>query len=106
MSWDCFIFIFLLRGRGVRAIYLGTDVPQKDVAYIAESKQPDFLYSHITCVPSNTRLEKYLSQLRADTGEIPIIVSGQLAQSPGKHRVRGLQFKKSLPEVLEFVASL
>jgi MerR family transcriptional regulator, light-induced transcriptional regulator len=97
---------YLLRGRGVKVVYLGANVPYKDVAYIATVKKPDSLYAHITCVPGNSKLEKYLTQLRNEVENTPIVISGQLAQNPGRHRVGGIQFKKSLPEVLEYISSL
>jgi hypothetical protein len=49
-------------------------------------------------------MEKYLNQLREQIPGIPIIVSGQMAQSQHKHLAHGIELKRSLAEVLEYVA--
>lgn len=97
---------FLLKSRGVQVIYLGANVPYKDVAFVVHAKNPQQLYTHITCLPGNQKVERYLNQLRELVPNIPFIVSGQIAQASHKNIHQGIQIKRSLPEVLEFVGSL
>ncbi len=97
---------YLLKGKGARVLYLGANVPGKDVVYVAQTKKPQYLYSHITCVPGNLKIEKYLNQLREQIPNISIIVSGQLAQNQQKHLSNGIQLKRSMSEVLEFAANI
>lgn len=97
---------YLLKSRGIQVIYLGANVPIKDVAFIVKAKNPLHLYTHITCITGNFKIEKYLNQLREALPEIPIIVSGQLAQSQQKRMNNGIQFKQSISEVMDYVASL
>lgn len=97
---------YLLKSRGVQVIYLGANVPMKDVAYIVNVKKPYHLYTHITCITGNFKIEKYLNQLRDLVPVVPIIVSGQLAQSQQKRMNPGIQFKQSMAEVMDYVASL
>jgi DNA-binding transcriptional MerR regulator len=97
---------YLLKSRGIQVIYLGANVPIKDVAFIVKAKTPLHLYTHITCITGNFKIEKYLNHLREALPEIPIIVSGQLAQSQQKRMNNGIQFKQSIAEVMDYVASL
>lgn len=96
---------YLLKSRGVHVLYLGANVPFKDVAFAANSKHPHYLYTHITCLPGNFKIEKYLNHLRENVPVLPLLVSGQIAQSHHKNIDKTIQLKRSLPEVLEFVAS-
>jgi len=95
---------YLLKQRGLQVLYLGANVPYKDVCYLANVKKPDFIYSHITFGGSQSRMEKYLNHLRAQTGSIPIYISGQLAQYHRIAAIKGLILKKSVEEVLSFIA--
>jgi len=97
---------YLLKGKGARVLYLGANVPGKDVVYVAQTKRPQYLYSHITCVRGNLKIEKNLNHLRDQVPNISIIVSGQLAQNHQKPLTTGIQLKRSMSEVLEFAASI
>lgn len=97
---------YVMKTRGIQVIYLGANVPIKDVAFIVSVKKPDYLYSHITFMLGNARMDKYLNQLRDMVHQTPIVISGQLAQSQQKRANSGIQFKQSMAEVMEFVASL
>ena len=96
---------YLLKSRGVMVLYLGANVPLKDVAYISNIKKPQYLYTHITSVVGQLKMEKYLNTLKELVPEIPFVVSGQFVQNVHKTPSKGFIFKKSLAEVHEFVAS-
>lgn len=97
---------FLLKSKGVKVLYLGANVPAKDLIYVAENKKPHFVYTHITCIPGNFKLEKYLNQLRDKISQVPIIVSGQLTQIHHKLVSPGIEFKRSMSEVLDYTSGL
>jgi len=97
---------YVLKSRGIEVIYLGANVPMRDVAFIVDVKKPLHLYTHITCITGNFKMEKYLNQLRELVPNTPIIVSGQLAQTQQKRINTGISFKQSMSEVMEYVASL
>jgi len=97
---------YLLRSHGARVLYLGADVPLKDVEFVSRYKQPDYLYTHLTGIASNFNLEKFIVQVSQRIPDIPLVISGQLARAHGKKVPPGINFKRSLPEVLEFVTSL
>jgi DNA-binding transcriptional MerR regulator len=58
---------YLLKSRGVQVIYLGANVPFHDLEFITSCKQPDYLYTHLTCIAGNFNFEKFLSKIRQHT---------------------------------------
>jgi MerR family transcriptional regulator, light-induced transcriptional regulator len=97
---------YLLKSRGVPVLYLGANVPLRDLEFIARLKKPDYLYTHLTCIASNFNFEKFLHQVHQLIPDIPLVISGLLAQCHLKKIPAGVKFKRSLHEVLEFVATL
>lgn len=97
---------YLLKSRGVQVIYLGANVPLSDLEYITKSKKPDFVYTHLTCITGNFNYEKYLHQVHEAVQSTPLVISGQLARNSSKKAPNGVHFKRSLSEVLEFIAAI
>ncbi len=95
---------YLLKSRGVSTIYLGSNVPIKDVTYVVSLQNPDYLYSHLTTVGHNFNFDKFINNLSQQFPKIPSIISGQLTNTYQKKIQPPLSFKKSFAEVMEFVA--
>lgn len=98
---------YLLKTHGVKVLYLGADVPLKDVEFVCQHKTPDYLYTHLTGIAGNFNFEKFLVQV-TQRFTAPLVISGELALTnmrkiPANEIVR---FCRSIPEVLEFVATL
>ncbi|MCU0403159.1 MAG: MerR family transcriptional regulator [Chitinophagaceae bacterium] len=101
------LFIFyLLRSRGIKVIYLGSNVPVNDVEYVVKIKKPDFAYAHLTSLAHNFNMEKFLNNLQAKVKPVPVIISGQVTQQYRKTVPQGIHFKRSLPEVMEYISTL
>jgi hypothetical protein len=99
---------YLLKTHGIKVLYLGADVPLKDVEYVCEHKQPDYLYTHLTGIVGNFSLEKFLGQV-TQRFCVPLVISGELARAQlpeVPERLKNVDLRRSVPEVLEFVASL
>ncbi|MBC7627756.1 MerR family transcriptional regulator [Ferruginibacter sp.] len=97
---------YLLKSRGVSTIYLGANVPMQDVEYVVNLKKPDYLYSHLTSVGHNFNFDKFISAITKKFNGTPIIISGLLTNSYEKKIPAHINFKKSFPEVMEFVATI
>jgi len=97
---------YLLKTHGIKVLYLGCDLPLKDVEFVCKHKKPDYLYSHLTAVSGNFHFEKFLQQLNQAVPDIPLVLSGQLARTQLRKIPPGVSFRRSLPEVLEFITSL
>jgi hypothetical protein len=97
---------YLLRRQGARVFYLGADIPLKDVELVCRFKHPDYLYTHLTGIAGNFNFEKFLFQASERVPGIPLVISGQLARTQLRKIPMGVNFKRSLPEVLDFVGTL
>lgn len=97
---------FLLKNHGAKVLYLGPNMPLKDIEFVCKYKSPDYLYTHLTCIAGSFNFEKFLSQAGQLIPGIPLVISGQLAQTHIRKIPPSVNFRRSLPEVLEFVANL
>ena len=97
---------YLLKTHGIRVLYLGADLPLKDVEFVCKCKKPDYLYSHLTAIAGNFNFEKFLTQMGQRIPDIPLVISGQLARAQMRKIPPGVNLLRSLPEVMEFLTSL
>ena len=97
---------YLLKSRGVKVLYLGANVPVKDVEYVAQLKKPEFLYTHLTSVAHNFNFERFLSHISSRVSNTPLIVSGLLTHQYKKKVPNNISFKKSLADVMEYITTL
>lgn len=97
---------YLLKSRGAKVLYVGANCPLRDVEYVASLKKPDFLYSHLTSVAHNFNFEKFMVNLQNRMPDQNIILSGALTQTYKKRVPPNISFKKSLSEVIEYIAQL
>jgi MerR family transcriptional regulator, light-induced transcriptional regulator len=97
---------YLLKSHGIQVLYLGANVPIRDLEFIIHQEKPVFLYSHITSIPGKFNYDKYLQQLRQKLGPTHLIISGMLARNYRKSTPANILLKKSLPEVQNYISSL
>lgn len=97
---------YLLKSRGVKTLYLGANVPVADIEFVSKFKKPDYLYTHLTATASNFNFEKFLHQVSTRLENFPLVVSGQLTSSYKKSLPPKVNFKSSLPEVVDYISTL
>ncbi|MBC7873707.1 MAG: MerR family transcriptional regulator [Ferruginibacter sp.] len=97
---------YLLKSRGANTIYIGANVPVKDVEYIIRVKKPDIAFTHLTTAGPGFNFEKFLTAIQKGFGDVSTIISGQLASRYKKKTPANVQVKRSLPEVMEYLSSL
>lgn len=97
---------YLLKSRGVRVIYLGANVPLDDLQYVLEMKRPDVVYVHLTATCEKFNFDRFLQQISRQLKDIPVIVSGQLTAQYSKPVPSGIQFKRSLSEVMDYLSHI
>ena len=101
------LFIYyLLKSHGVTVLYLGANVPLKDVEAVAGLKNPDFLYTHLTSVANNFNFEKFLSNAHERMPNRKFVLSGVLPLSYKKKFPANFSCKNSLGEVMGYISSL
>ena len=97
---------YMLKIRGIKVIYMGSNVPIADVKFLADLKKPQFIYTHLTSVANNFNFDKFLNNLSLKTPGFPVVISGQLVQAYKKKLPENVRFINSLAEVMGFIASL
>ena len=97
---------YLLKSRGICAIYLGANIPLVDVEFVVKLKKPDYLYTHITAGGHNFNFEKFITTINRKFAGNPILISGQLTQTYERKIPTSITLKKSFSEVMEFIAGL
>lgn len=98
---------YLLKSRGVKTIYLGSNVPISDLEYVVDLKKPDYIYTHLTTVMREFNFEKFINNLKLRFTTTPILISGLLTNTFEKKDSSGnIRFLKSLAEVNEFIGTL
>lgn len=96
---------YILKSKGISTIYLGANVPLKDVEYILRIKKPDLVFIHLTGTTSNLHLEKFFQNIEKQLAT-ETIISGRLIQYYKKKLPSCVQLKQSLSEVMEYLAGL
>jgi DNA-binding transcriptional MerR regulator len=97
---------YLLKSRGVQVIYLGANVPVRDLEFIVNLKKPDYLYTHLTSTAGSFNFDKFLLQVSHKMPNVPVVISGQLTEARLKKIPPGVHLKRSLSEVLEYVSAI
>lgn len=97
---------YLLKRKGIYPFYLGANMPIKDVQYLVDLKKPSYIYTHLTSVGKNFSFDKFLSEINKRFTNTPVVLSGLLANTYEKKIPQHVQFKKTLAEVMDFVAKL
>ncbi len=92
---------YLLKVRGVKVLYLGANLPVKDLEFVVKMKKPDILYSHITCLPGRSSFDKFMLQYKQALGGTKMLLSGVVPLNNQKKLAEGVYVKRSLNEVLE-----
>jgi DNA-binding transcriptional MerR regulator len=97
---------YLLRKRNLPVIYLGANVPLKDVQFLIDIKKPKYLYLHLTSFPHKHNFQRFLSQLSGKAGASTILISGSVTQGSRKSQPSGLILLQSFEEVISFITTI
>ncbi len=98
---------YILKSRGMQVLYLGSNVPFKDLEFVASLKTPYQIFTHLTSIPGRFNIEKYLQQVQQRIpSSIPFIISGRLAQSYTKKLPTNVIIKRSFSDLLAHIDGL
>jgi methanogenic corrinoid protein MtbC1 len=97
---------YILKSRGANVIYIGTNIPLKDVIQVVSIKKPDLAFVHLTGPGHVFNFEKFLSALSSQLGNTKTVISGYSTQDYKKKIPANIEFKRSLPEMMEFITNL
>ena len=96
---------YLLKSRGINTIYLGANVPLKDVEYVIATKKPDIAFVHLTAVQASFNFDKFLKTVQQRFGNISTIISGEPTRHYRRKLPPSIHFKQSLSEVMEYLSA-
>jgi DNA-binding transcriptional MerR regulator len=96
---------YLLRKHGFAALYLGANVPLKDIEYVVEVKRPDYLYLHLTTFPQN-RFNRMVQHLQKAAASGKLILSGYMAQLYEKVANENVILLQSLRAVQSYIKAV
>jgi MerR family transcriptional regulator, light-induced transcriptional regulator len=94
---------YLLRKKKLPVIYLGANVPLKDVQYLFENRTPQYLYLHLTSFPRKQDLAKYVATLSEKFPSAKILLSGSAMELYTKTLPSNALKFNSLEEVTSFI---
>lgn len=97
---------YLLRKKGVSAIYLGANVPLKDLQFILQIKAPQYLYMHLTNYPGPQKFQRFISLLQESIGHTQILLSGAVAQQLKHSSHTNIQLLQSLEKVQSYINTI
>ena len=94
---------YLLRKKAQPVIYLGANVPVKDVHYLAAIKKPAYFYLHLTSFPRQHNFQKFLKELSENINGTTALISGSAAQNYNKPLPAGIHLFKTFAETNAFI---
>jgi MerR family transcriptional regulator, light-induced transcriptional regulator len=97
---------YLVKNRGGRIIYLGANVPMRDIESIIQTMKPELAFVHLTSTSPNFNFEKFLRTIDQKNSNIPTIISGYPTHNYHKEIPSSVRFKKTLGEVMEFIEAI
>ncbi len=97
---------YLLKSKGIKVIYLGSNMPIKDVEFLCKLKSPDFIYTHLTSLANNFNFDKFLQFIQQKIPTQKTIISGLITSNYKKKTPENVHLKTSLAQVMEFISEL
>jgi DNA-binding transcriptional MerR regulator len=91
---------YLLKTKGYQVLYLGSNVPMKDLAFIADNKHPNLIYTHITAPPRNFNMDKFLTYIANQLADYKIVIGGAYVSGYRKAVPANTQLAYSTSEVI------
>ena len=97
---------YLVKQQKQQNWYLGANVPIEDVQYVAEAKQPSYLYTHLTAVTQSFSLDKFVNQMHEILPTAQLIISGPVTAGYNKDVPANIHLYNTKQQVLDFIDSL
>lgn len=97
---------YVLRSRDMPVLYLGSNVPFKDLEFVANLKTPYHIFTHLTSIPGRFSLEKFIQQIQQRITTIPFVITGRLAQSYTKKLPANVTIKRSITDLMTYISTI
>ena len=97
---------YMLKSREIQVLYLGTNVPLKDIEFVANLKKPQYIFTHLTSIPGRFSIERYIQQIHQRIPSVPLVITGKLAQSYTKRTPSNISIKRSFNDLIKHIDSI
>jgi DNA-binding transcriptional MerR regulator len=97
---------YLVKSHGCRIIYLGANVPMRDVESIIQTMNPEIAFVHLTSTSPNFNFERFLKLVDQKANNIPTIISGYPTRTYHKEIPPSVQLKRTFAEVMDYIKSI
>jgi DNA-binding transcriptional MerR regulator len=94
---------YLLKKNGIGTLYLGANVPLRDLEFVARLRRPDYMIAHLTT--KSISLQKFLHNHKKLLPDIPLVVSGSVTEGVATKMPPGITICSSLEQLTELIAS-
>ena len=95
---------YLLKRKGLNIIYLGANVPVKDVAFIAKFKKPEFVHTHLSTATQYVNPFKFLEKLSTQFPDITVVITGNQLDNYKKDIPANIKLQSSIQEAAQMIA--
>ncbi len=97
---------YLVKVKGAKIMYLGANVPMRDVESIIQTIKPELAFVHLTSTSPSFNFEKFLRTIDQRNSGIPTIISGFPTRNYHKEIPPSIKFKKTFGEVMELIETI
>jgi DNA-binding transcriptional MerR regulator len=97
---------YLLKKANLPVIYLGANVPLKDVGYIMQVKRPRYIYTHLTSFLHQHNFQKFINALGNQHPDTDILISGSATQGYKKVIPSNISLFESFSGVVSYINTL
>ena len=99
---------YLLRKRGLPVIYLGANVPLKDMEHILPRRRPQYIYTHLTSYSGHAKFQRFMERLSEDAVHIQstVLLSGFVAQLFKKPQWPNVVLLQTLSSVQSYIQAI
>lgn len=95
---------YLLKTHNHRVVYLGCNVPNKDVIDVCEKQDPDFLYTFLTSAISSNKFKKKLVNFAQQINGKKLFLAGQQALSIQESQLpSNVEIIKTIEEAMKLI---
>lgn len=67
---------YIIRARNHKVIYLGQNLPFNEMEFVYNLHKPDYIFTAITSVPSNSEVQPYVDKLSSHFPEATLLLTG------------------------------
>ena len=95
---------YLLKQKGLNVIYLGANVPVKDVAFISKFKKPDFVHTHLSTATQYVNPFKFLEKLSTQFPDITVVITGNQLENYKKDVPANIKLQPAVQKAAQLIA--